>query len=172
MYLAYSLLALLVLVVVSPYFAYQAIRHRKYIGSLGQRLGYLPVSFNVDGEESIWQPEWSPTGDLVFASDRSGWWNLERVRNGERRVLHQAEAEFGYPAWAFGMRSFAFVDGGRIACGHVGGVSGAYGACEIVRQLKEQAGDRQIRVRNGRGVMQCIDGHAASNSVTVFERDR
>ena len=54
MYLAYSLLALLVLVVVSPYFAYQAIRHRKYIGSLGQRLGYLPVSFNVDGEESIW----------------------------------------------------------------------------------------------------------------------
>lgn len=66
----------------------------------------------------------------------------------------------------------ANVDGGRIACGHVGGVSGAYGACEIVRQLKEQAGDRQIRVRNGRGVMQCIDGHAASNSVTVFERDR
>src|SRR3990172_9078528 len=54
MYLAYSLLALLVLVVVSPYFAYQAVRHRKYIGSLGQRLGYLPVSFNLDGEESIW----------------------------------------------------------------------------------------------------------------------
>jgi hypothetical protein len=29
----------------------------------------------ADGEESIWQPEWSPTGELVFASDRSGWWN-------------------------------------------------------------------------------------------------
>ncbi|OFW75449.1 MAG: peptidase [Actinobacteria bacterium RBG_16_68_12] len=71
-----------------------------------------------DGEESIWQPEWSPSGDLVFASDRSGWWNLERVRNGERRVLHQAEAEFGYPAWAFGTRSFAFVDGGRVACSY------------------------------------------------------
>ena len=26
----------------------------------------------ADGSESIWQPEWSPTGDLVFASDRSG----------------------------------------------------------------------------------------------------
>jgi len=69
-----------------------------------------------DGEESIWQPEWSPSGDLAFASDRSGWWNLERSRNGERQVLHEAEAEFGYPAWVFGTRSFAFVDRGHITC--------------------------------------------------------
>ena len=54
MYLAYSLLTLVVFVVVSPYFLYQAIRYKKYIGSLRQRLGYLPISFNVDGEESIW----------------------------------------------------------------------------------------------------------------------
>src|SRR5213083_3303967 len=54
MYLAYSLLALVVFIVVSPYFLYQAIRHKKYIGSLRQRLGFLPVSFNIDGEESIW----------------------------------------------------------------------------------------------------------------------
>ena len=66
------------------------------------------------GEESIWQPEWSPAGDLVFASDRSGWWNLERVRDGERRVLHAAEAEFGYPAWVFGGRSYGFLGDGRI----------------------------------------------------------
>jgi 3-deoxy-D-manno-octulosonic-acid transferase len=38
----------------SPYLAWQAVRYRKYIGSLGQRLGYLPISFNLDGEESIW----------------------------------------------------------------------------------------------------------------------
>src|SRR5260221_11034135 len=54
MYLAYSLLTLVVFVVVSPYFAYQAIRYQKYIGSLRQRLGFLPISFNPDGEESIW----------------------------------------------------------------------------------------------------------------------
>jgi 3-deoxy-D-manno-octulosonic-acid transferase len=54
MYLLYSFLTLLVFVVVSPYFLYQAIRYKKYIGSLGQRLGYLPIAFNVDGEESIW----------------------------------------------------------------------------------------------------------------------
>src|ERR1700674_4199167 len=54
MYLVYSLLTFAVLIVVSPYFLYQAIRYQKYIGSLGQRLGYLPISFNVDGDASIW----------------------------------------------------------------------------------------------------------------------
>src|SRR3954471_4633744 len=54
MYLLYSLLTLLVFIVVSPYFVYQALRYHKYIGSLRQRLGYLPITLNVDGEESIW----------------------------------------------------------------------------------------------------------------------
>ncbi len=54
MYFVYSLLTLVVFIVVSPYFAYQAIRHKKYIGSLRQRLGHLPLSVNVDGEPSIW----------------------------------------------------------------------------------------------------------------------
>jgi 3-deoxy-D-manno-octulosonic-acid transferase len=54
MYLLYSLLTLLVFLAVSPYFVYQAVRYKKYIGSLRQRLGYLPITFNVDGEESIW----------------------------------------------------------------------------------------------------------------------
>jgi 3-deoxy-D-manno-octulosonic-acid transferase len=30
------------------------VRYRKYIGSLPQRLGYLPISFNLDSVESIW----------------------------------------------------------------------------------------------------------------------
>src|SRR5262245_16827123 len=54
MYLVYSLLTLLVFVTASPYFLYQAIRYKKYIGSLRQRLGSLPISFNVDGDQSIW----------------------------------------------------------------------------------------------------------------------
>jgi 3-deoxy-D-manno-octulosonic-acid transferase len=54
MYLAYSFLTLLLFVAVSPYFLYQALRHKKYIGSLRQRLGLLPITFNIDGEESIW----------------------------------------------------------------------------------------------------------------------
>ncbi len=69
-----------------------------------------------DGEESIWQPAWSPGGELHFASDRSGWWNLERVRGGERQPLHPAEMEFGSPAWQFGSSSYGFLPDGRIVC--------------------------------------------------------
>ena len=54
MYLLYSIATLLLFIAASPYFLYQALRHGKYIGSIGQRLGYLPVSFNLDGDESIW----------------------------------------------------------------------------------------------------------------------
>jgi 3-deoxy-D-manno-octulosonic-acid transferase len=53
-YLLYTLATVIALVALSPYFLYQAIRHKKYVGSLGQRLGYLPVSLNLDGEPSIW----------------------------------------------------------------------------------------------------------------------
>ncbi len=54
MYSLYSVLVLVVAVLASPWFIYQALRYKKYVGSLGQRMGYLPVSFNMDGDESIW----------------------------------------------------------------------------------------------------------------------
>ncbi len=69
--------------------------------------------------ESIFQPEWSPEGDLVFATDRSGWWNLARCdpsADAEPETLFAAEKEFGAPAWVFGMSRFAFLSEGRIAC--------------------------------------------------------
>jgi 3-deoxy-D-manno-octulosonic-acid transferase len=53
-YLLYSVLIVTFFLIMSPYLAWQAVRYRKYIGSLGQRLGYLPITFNLDGEESIW----------------------------------------------------------------------------------------------------------------------
>jgi 3-deoxy-D-manno-octulosonic-acid transferase len=54
MYAAYSILIVAFFILVSPYLLYQAMRYRKYISNLPQRLGYLPVSFNLDGDESIW----------------------------------------------------------------------------------------------------------------------
>jgi 3-deoxy-D-manno-octulosonic-acid transferase len=54
MYLAYSLLTFFGFLVISPYIVYQAIRYKKYVGSLGQRLGRLPIAMNVDGDASIW----------------------------------------------------------------------------------------------------------------------
>src|ERR671911_788830 len=54
MYAAYSVLTVAFFVVVSPYLLYRALRYHKYIASLAQRFGHLPLSFNMDGEESIW----------------------------------------------------------------------------------------------------------------------
>ncbi len=54
MYFLYTLLVLVFFAALSPYFAYQAIRYRKYVVSLPQRLGFLPVAFNFDGDPSIW----------------------------------------------------------------------------------------------------------------------
>jgi dipeptidyl aminopeptidase/acylaminoacyl peptidase len=66
-------------------------------------------------DESIAQPEWSAEGELHFASDRSGWWNLYRLAEGPRLdALAPTEAEFADPAWVFGRSSYAFLADGSI----------------------------------------------------------
>jgi dipeptidyl aminopeptidase/acylaminoacyl peptidase len=73
----------------------------------------------VDGPmESIFQPEWSPDGVLHFMSDRTGWWNLYRWRNGEVEALCPMEAEFGRPQWVFGMSTYAFVSARTLVCAY------------------------------------------------------
>ncbi len=69
--------------------------------------------------ESIFQPEWSPDNRLYFVSDRTGWWNLYRCRDGQIEALTQFEAEFGQPQWGFGMSTYAFVSGREIICAYV-----------------------------------------------------
>jgi len=67
-------------------------------------------------DESIVQPQWQPDGSLVFASDRSGWWNLYRWREGaeEPAPLAPMEAEFAGPEWVFGFSYFANLADGRL----------------------------------------------------------
>ncbi|MFG2456860.1 LpqB family beta-propeller domain-containing protein [Streptomyces sp. NPDC048523] len=65
-------------------------------------------------EESIAQADWSPDGRLLYASDRTGWWNL--YRDGEQ--LCPREEEFGGALWKLGHRWFAPLDSGLIAVVH------------------------------------------------------
>jgi 3-deoxy-D-manno-octulosonic-acid transferase len=117
MYLLYSFLTLLVFVLVSPYFLYQAIRYKKYIGSVGQRLGYLPIAFNVDGEESIWIHAVSVGEALTaraLAADLKARYPRLRLylstttiagQQVARRSLPQVDAVFYFPFdWAFIVR--------------------------------------------------------------------
>jgi len=66
--------------------------------------------------ESIFQPAWSPDGVLYFVSDRTGWWNLYRWREGEIEPLLPMEAEFGLPQWVFGMSTYDFESPTSLIC--------------------------------------------------------
>jgi dipeptidyl aminopeptidase/acylaminoacyl peptidase len=65
-------------------------------------------------EESVFQPEWSPDEDIVFVSDRTGWWNLYRFDGQASIPVHAMDADFGGPAWIFGSKTYGFLSGGRI----------------------------------------------------------
>ncbi|CAL9635254.1 hypothetical protein SUDANB176_06195 [Streptomyces sp. enrichment culture] len=65
-------------------------------------------------EESVAQADWTHDGRLLYASDRTGWWNL--YRDGE--AICPREEEFGGPLWKLGHRWFAPLDGGLIAVLH------------------------------------------------------
>jgi 3-deoxy-D-manno-octulosonic-acid transferase len=113
-YTLYSLLSVAVFVVVSPYFVYQAIRYKKYIGSLRQRLGFLPITFNIDGEDSIWIHAVSVGEALTaraLAADLKARYPRLRLfvstttiagQQVARRSLPEADAVFYFPFdWGF-----------------------------------------------------------------------
>lgn len=73
-------------------------------------------------EESIAQVDWAADGSLLYASDRTGWWNLYR----DDVPLCPREEEFGGPLWKLGNRWFAPLESGLIAVVHGRG-AGALG---------------------------------------------
>ncbi|MFN2269223.1 MAG: S9 family peptidase [Anaerolineae bacterium] len=90
-----------------------------WVGEL-QPDGTLKEAKRIAGgvDESIFQPEWSPDGTLYFVSDRTGWWNLYRLRGEQVEILVEMEAEFGLPQWIFGMPTYAFESAQRIICAY------------------------------------------------------
>lgn len=92
--------------------------------------------------ESIYQPEWSPAGELYFVSDRDDWWNLYRVRGDRDEPVCPRAAEFGAPQWGFGMTSYAFLGATEIVCvyseaggtklGHIDAADGSLKQIELL----------------------------------------
>lgn len=64
------------------------------------------------------QPVWRNDEEVLFAWDRSDWWNLHAWRDGNVRVLHPLDAEFALPHWVFGMQSFGLRDADTIVCAY------------------------------------------------------
>lgn len=66
--------------------------------------------------ESIAQPQWSPSGELFFVSDRNNWWNLYRWDGEKSACVCQLDAEFATPQWVFGMSSYGFISAASVFC--------------------------------------------------------
>ena len=80
--------------------------------------GALSEPLHIAGgpSESVFQPDWSPDGELFYVSDRSGFWNLFKA--GPEPRHYAVDSEFGLPLWQFGMATYAFVDASHALCAH------------------------------------------------------
>ncbi len=57
--------------------------------------------------ESVLEPRWDAAGTLYFISDRSGWWNLYRLRGARVEPVFSIEAELASPLWVLGQSNYA-----------------------------------------------------------------
>lgn len=89
--------------------------------SLGLLHKHRKIAGGADDDsrkESVFQPQWSPLGELYFVSDRNQWWNLYRY-NTQTKIVEtvvEMEAEFATPQWVFGMSTYGFLNSYSIFC--------------------------------------------------------
>ena len=66
-------------------------------------------------DTSVMGAMWSRQGDVLYASDKSGWWNVYRYTPSNQNTLqltHFDDREVGTPAWVFGTQRFIeLIDG-------------------------------------------------------------
>lgn len=121
--------------------------------------------------ESILQPRWAADGSLVFVSDRTGWWNLYRWRDGARSsaALAPMEAEFAGPQWVFGLSDYDIDRDGTIVA-----VASALGGTRLLvlrsgeapRELATPASSlAYVRVRDG--ILTAIGGSSTQPTALV-----
>lgn len=104
-------------------------------------------------EESIFQPRWSPLGNLFYISDRTGWWNIYKGSDNQCSI----QAEFGLPQWKLGTSTWGFTgQGEQILC-----ISQQHGSSSLnlLNHSKLEKLDlpytnfSQLAVENGKAVM-------------------
>jgi dipeptidyl aminopeptidase/acylaminoacyl peptidase len=91
-----------------------------WLGTLSAS-GHIAAARRIAGGQgdSICQPRFAADGTLHFVSERTGWWNLYRWRNGSAMPLWDTAAEFGGADWSFGASSYAFASPRQIVCSRV-----------------------------------------------------
>jgi dipeptidyl aminopeptidase/acylaminoacyl peptidase len=87
-----------------------------YVARLGaDGLEDLRVVVGAPGStaESVIEPVWDADGTLYFLSDRSGYWNLYRWKDGPTEAVTSTDADFGGPLWNLGASTYALTGDGR-----------------------------------------------------------
>jgi dipeptidyl aminopeptidase/acylaminoacyl peptidase len=106
------------------------------------------------GEESAMEPQWGADGALYFISDRTGFWNLYELRDGETRALMPRDAEFAGPLWGLGQANYVLLPDGRIAASY-----GGEGGDQLV-VIAPDGAVRQIPLPfSGLGALHGLDAH-------------
>lgn len=141
----------------------------------GRGMPGAPVLVAGGREESVLQPEWAAEGTLHFLSDRSGWWNLHRWREGRVEAVCPMAAELGGPLWQLGARWYALLDA-RTALG----IATRNGLGQLVR-LDLEAGTAErlelpfvdyagISGGGGRVLVQALAAEAAAEIILLDPR--
>lgn len=97
-----------------------------------------PRAIADDYSGSIFQPQWSPQGQLYFISDITDGWALYHWQGEDSVLICPVEnAEFGLPQWNFGLSTYGFFDTGLI---------GAYTQCGqwFLAQCTKEAGFKRL----------------------------
>ena len=88
-----------------------------YLASnVSETLADVKVIAGENLDEAIFQPQWSPDGELYFVSDRNNWWNICRFTQGNRETVIEASSEFATPLWQLGMSTYCFLNAQTIGC--------------------------------------------------------
>ncbi|MGI9600723.1 MAG: S9 family peptidase [Acidimicrobiales bacterium] len=75
---------------------------------VGALTGGTPQAGGVG--QSVWQPEWSPSGELHWLSDIDDFWKL--YRSGSDTPVLDGPGEISCPGWVFGTSRYTFLDDG------------------------------------------------------------
>jgi dipeptidyl aminopeptidase/acylaminoacyl peptidase len=134
-----------------------------------------PICVAGGEQEAIFAPQWSPTGELTFVSDRSGFHNLYR-RSADGRVtcIHAAAADFAAPLWVFGLSTYAWLDDQTLICAfqraglwHLATVDCRSGRLETIPCRLTELG--LLFASAGRAV---FAGGSASHGMALYAYDR
>lgn len=68
---------------------------------------------------SALEPRWGEEGVLFFIDDRTGFWNIYSFKDENIEPINEVEAEFGYPPWVFGIKTYGVTDKNAVVATYI-----------------------------------------------------